>query len=451
MLQKLTAWLLKPVHRFFENELIRRLVRNSGYLFSSTSISSALGMLQGILVARMLGVENFGVLGAITLFTSVVNKLASFRMSELVVKFVGEYSELQDNERAAAVYKFAAIAEFFTSIFAFLLVQLLAPLAAQHLAKDPATTYLFRIYGSIILANFMLESSTGLLQISDRFNRMAAINIAQSVVTLSLITITFLTRGTLTQVVLSYLAGKFIGAAAISTAAVLTANHLWGSGWQRVPVRILSGSYRQLIHFGISTNISASISLLTKDSEVLWVSFFRSPLEAGYYKLALALSNIVQMPVSPLPQATYPELSRQAARQQWGNMRYIMRQGSILAGGYSILAVIGLIFLGPTIISLLYTPEFLPAYPALLILLVGLLFTNTMYWRRGVLLSLGHPDYPAKVNLILAGIKTMLVILLVPRYGYMAAAALLAGFYIVNSTIMAIKIRWLFREKAANA
>ena len=450
MLHKLTEWLLKPFQRFFENELIRRLVKNSSYLFSSTSISAALSMLQGILVARLLGVESFGVLGTITLFTSVVNKLASFRMSELVVKYVGEYSEADEENRAAAIYKLASIVEAFTSVFAFLLILLLAPLAAQYLAKDPSTTNLFRVYGLIIPANFMMESSVGLLQILDRFRRMATINVVQSIVTLTLISITYFAQGDMMQIVFSYLVGKIIGASGITIAAILVANQQWGAGWWRTPIKLLKTKYRELLHFGVSTNLSASISLITKDSEVLWVSFFRSPLEAGYYKLALALANIVQMPVSPMPQATYPELSRQAARSQWANMRYIMRQGSTLAGGYTFLATIALIFLGPWIISTLYTSEYMPAYPALLILLAGLLFANTFYWRRGALLSLGHPDFPAKVNSLLAGIKVILVIVLVPQYGYLAAAALLSGFYISNSTIMTLKIRSILAERSAS-
>jgi len=81
--------LRQPIDRFLENELFRRVVKNSGYLFSTTGVSAVLSMIQGILAARILGVEGFGVLGTITMFTSVVNKFASFRMGELVVKYVG--------------------------------------------------------------------------------------------------------------------------------------------------------------------------------------------------------------------------------------------------------------------------------------------------------------------------------------------------------------------------
>ena len=83
MLELLTGKLGGLFNRLFGSELIQRVVKNSGYLFSATGVSAVLSMVQSIFVARLLGVTDFGILGTITLFTSVVNKFASFRMSEL--------------------------------------------------------------------------------------------------------------------------------------------------------------------------------------------------------------------------------------------------------------------------------------------------------------------------------------------------------------------------------
>ena len=65
----------------------------------------------------MLGIVGFGILGAITQFTSVVNKFASFRMGELVIKYVGHYHGNRRPPRAAAaVFKAAALAEMLASL-----------------------------------------------------------------------------------------------------------------------------------------------------------------------------------------------------------------------------------------------------------------------------------------------------------------------------------------------
>jgi O-antigen/teichoic acid export membrane protein len=447
MFQSFKDWLQKLFNQLFGNEIFRRMVKNSGYLFSARGITAALSMLQGILTARMLGVANFGILGAITLFTSVVNRFASFRMSELVIKYVGYYTEADEPEHAAAIFKTAVIVEFFTTLVAFALVLLLAPFGARYLAKDPAAVNWFMIYGLVIPANMIYESSTGLLQIFDRFGRFASINIIQGTVTLSLIVIIFFTQGTMLEVLLAYLIGKIVGSNGLTHAALSEASKQWGKHWYKTPLKILQPKKGELVHFAVSTNISSTISLITKDSEVLWVSFFRNPLEAGYYKLALSLANIAQLPIAPLPQATYPELSRQIAKKQFDNAKYVMRQGSILAGSYTLAAAIGLLFLGKPLISIVYGAEYLPAFPALLILIVGYLIANTFYWRRPALLALGYPEFPAKVNFVLAAIKIMATILLVPVYGYLASATLLASFYAAGSFIFVSKIRSIFKKE----
>jgi O-antigen/teichoic acid export membrane protein len=54
---------------------------------------------------------------------------------------------------------------------------------------------------------------------------------------------------------------------------------------------------------------------------------------------------------------------------------------------------------------------------------------------------MGHPDFPTRVNLVLAVMKIVGVLLLVPRFGYLASAALLAGSYILGVTVSVFKFR----------
>jgi O-antigen/teichoic acid export membrane protein len=430
-------------NRLIGNELIRRVVKNSGYLFSATGAAAALSMVQSILVARLLGVTDFGILATITLFTSVVNKFASFRMSELVIKYVGQYSVEGDETRAAAVFKSAALLETLTSFIAFGLIWLLAPLGAEFIAKDVTTTDWFILYGLIVLANFMAESSTGLMQIFDRYKIIAGVTLGQSLLTLGLIGIVYIYQGGLFEVVLAYMGGKIAGALSLAIGALLVATRRWGPRWWLTPIGLLRDRAREFSRFAISTNISATINLVNKDGELLWVSALTGPTGAGYYKLALSLANLIQLPVSPLPQATYPELSREVASKNWGNMRYILRQGSLIAMGYTVAAGVFLLIFGMPLIAILYTPEYLPAYPALLILMVGLLVANTFYWNRIALLSLGLADYPAKVNSIAAVLKVIGIIIIVPVFGYLGSAALLSGYYIFS---VSLNVRKTFGE-----
>jgi len=79
--------------------------------------------------------------------------------------------------------------------------------------------------------------------------------------------------------------------------------------------------------------------------------------------------------------------------------------------------------------------------------MAGLLVANTFYWNRVALLALGLPDYPAKVNLVAAGLKIAGILLFVPIYGYLGSAALLAGFYFVSITLNVRKTLSVLRER----
>jgi len=92
------------------------------------------------------------------------------------------------------------------------LIWLLAPLGARYFAKDPGVADWFVIYGLIVIANLISESSVGLLQIFDRFRRMALLNVIQSLVTLAIIAFVYVNQGGFLGILLAYLAGKVIGA-----------------------------------------------------------------------------------------------------------------------------------------------------------------------------------------------------------------------------------------------
>lgn len=441
MWQSFNTWLQERYHWLFKNPLVRRVIKNSSYLFSATGAAAAISMLQGILVARLLGVAGFGILGTIILFTSVINKFCSFRMSEFVIKYVGHYNQENDHERAAAIFKTAAILEIGASLVAFVLILLLAPLGARFFVKDGSATVYFMAYGLIVLANLMAESSTGLLQFYDRFRYIGILLVMQSFITFSLILVIYFKEGGFLGVLLAYVVGKTFGALGLSIAAIREANRQWSRGWWRVNINVIRPVARDLLNFAVSTNISATINLVNKDGDLLWVSLLRGPLEAGYYRLAMSLINIVQMPVSPLPPATYPELSREAASNNWNNFRQILKQGSRLAGSYTSVAVLFLVIFGKPLIARLYGAEYLPAYPALMILMVGFLVANTFYWNRIALLSVGLPEFPMKVNSILAVFKIIGIVFFVPMYGYLASAVLLTGYYVSSVTAAVIKLR----------
>jgi O-antigen/teichoic acid export membrane protein len=427
-------WVRNNINRLRRNPLTSRMIRNSSYVFSANTLSAVLSMAQSVLAARLLGVEAFGILGAITQFASVINRITSFRMSELVVSYIGEFTSEGKKQHSAALFKAASLTEIASALIAFILLVALAPLGARVLAKDPNTVGIFILYGFSVLANFFAESSTGLLQIFDRFQSIAIITVIQGVVTLILILMAFLSDGTLNEVVIAYLVGKIIWAVLISFMALRTAREQWGRNWWKSPLSLIAERRKDLTRFAISTNLSGTINLITRDSDILWLSALSNPLQVGYYKVAKAFMNILLVPVTPLISTTYREVAREIASKRWANVRYLLRSGSLIAGAWTVPASLGLLILGPWFV-MIYGPEFSPAYPIILVFLIGVIAVNIFYWNRSVLLPLGMPDFPTKIGFIAAVLQISGMLLLVPGGGAIAMAGMMSLYFLVTAGV----------------
>jgi O-antigen/teichoic acid export membrane protein len=452
MVDRLPSPLRQVAQRLAANPLLQRVIRNSGYLFSAKTGSAALSFFQSILAARLIGVVQLGLLGAITQFAGLINRLTSFRMGDLVMSYVGEYIASDQDEHAAAVFRTAGLAEVATSILAYLLVVALAPLAERILTPGHDMHGLFALYGLTVLANLMAESSNGLLQIFDRYRLIAVITVGQSLLTLGMIVLAFVTQGGLRAVVMAYLVGKVVWAVAISAAALWEARRQWGPGWWRAPYSLIAPRRREMVRFALSTNITATLTLVTRDSEMLWLNALASPLQAGYYKVALAFMNILLIPVDPLISTTYREVAREVGGRRWQNVRYLLRSGSLLSALWTVPASLGLVVLGPWIIDHTYGATFGPAYASLMVLIVGVAAVNVFYWNRNVLLPMGMPEYPTKVYLVAAVLRIGGILLLVPIYGAIGMAALLSAFFVGTAGVLVVKtLREIQRAEAEPA
>ena len=422
---------LSPLWNTFTNDkLLQRIVKNTGYLLSSNVASMGLSMAQSILAARLLGVAGFGIIATITAFASMLNRLFSFRMNELVVKYFGESVLQQKPERAAAVVKAALLGEAASAILSFIVILFLAPLAASKLADDTATTNLFILYGTMVLANFATETSMGILQVRNKFKNQAVINLIGSFLTAAIIVWAFIAKKGLMEVMAAYLVGKFVVGLGTAALGWREMQKDFGSGWLRTSFIHLP-PFKELFGFAFSTNISSTVIMLVRDNEALWIAWFLSPVEVGYAKTALAIINLVQIPITPFISTTYPEINAAVTQKDWPLLRRLLKRVTLISGGWTGITAIGLALFGRWLLGF-YGADFQPAFVPMLLFLAGLGFANIFFWNRPLLLSLGLPMVPYRISLWCGIAKIALAVLLVPKLGLNFEAVLLSLFFIIS-------------------
>jgi O-antigen/teichoic acid export membrane protein len=376
----------------------------------------------------------------------VLNRLTSFRIDELVIRYVRLYQERGETQKAAAVYKLAAILESLGAILAFILIVWLAPLGVSLFSDLSDVETWFILYGTLALINLVFDSSDGILKVFDRFDAKAVIEIAQSAVRLGLTILVFITGGGLLELILAELAGRLLRSVAVVWLAIRTVREKWGPDWLSTPFSVLKEDRRSLLTFAFSTNLSATISLVSKDSEDLWVNAFLGNVVGGFYNVARTLNGLLQIPVSPLPATTYPELSRAVAQKDWKSVSTVLKRGSLIASIYSLPVSTFLIIFGRSLIGLYLGPAYSAAdiqivYQALVILLLGFSFVNIFYWNRAALLAFNRPVFPTIVNFAGMLLKVSVILVFGSALGATGFAAALIGYYIFTVSLAVMRVR----------
>ena len=410
--------------------LFARVLRNSGYLFSSTFVSAALGFVQGILIVRLLGIKDYGALTAVMLFASSVNRFLSFRMSEVTVKYLGEALAHDDQARAAALAKWIGLAEALTSVLAYLVLFFLS----AWFADDAAPAGLYRFYGLFLLANLVYETSTGVLQATDKFKRVAFANLLQSITTFSIVTLAFFMQWGMFEILTAYLVGKTLAALVVTGSALAELTRRLGAGWARASFALIL-DWKSIARFALSTNVNGTVNLFARDNIPLYIKYFVSDTALGYFRLATSLINLVMLPVEPFIWPTYAEITKTIAQKQWDATRRLLKQVSLIGAAWTLLAGAGLATLGWWFIPFAYDVAAAPVIVCVLILLIGYGVANTANWNRPLLLALGRPNDPLIVATVTGAIELILIVLLVPSGGYLVAAGIFA-WYLASSILI---------------
>lgn len=426
----------------------RRMLSNSAWLSGATAVTTALNAIQGVLIGRVLGLSAFGVLGLVVTFVTLFNRLTSFRLDEFVVRSLTR-PDSPSNRRSAAAIKLSLGVEVSAALLAFVLLWAAAPLGARLAIHTPDAYVLIRAYGAVVLVNAVAETTQGILQVYGRYRTCSLASIVGSAVSLAGAGTALWFGWGLGGVVGARIVGEVASATVLASAALVEVRRQLNPGWWSAPLRTLAPERAQITKFILSTNGSLTLSMLTKDGDVLWLGLFRGPAEAGLFRLAQLIAGLIMVPAGLMAPSIFPDVAGRAARLRWEEFRTLLHRASVLVASYVLPAIALMALIRTPVIRGLWGADFTPAGPALIILAVGMGLGAIVFWGRLGLLALDRADYLMKVHLVIVPLKLIGVLALVPTFGYLGSAALLAMVYAGAGAACAWKVRELARRGAA--
>lgn len=188
-----------------EDELFGTLFKNSSYLISAGLITSVISFVQSIIVARYLGVNQYGLLALVFSYVMIVNQFFDFRIWELITKYGAEYRAKDEKGKCLATIKIGYGIDVCSSIAAVFVTIFLSKIVARVVFHKPEMAGIASIYAFSLLVGNINNSSSAVLKIFDRFSWVGVQNIMCSVIGISLIGIALVLKWDLRGIVTTYL------------------------------------------------------------------------------------------------------------------------------------------------------------------------------------------------------------------------------------------------------
>lgn len=395
-------------------------------IYASTMIGQALilgiGVVTGILAARMLGPAGRGELAAVVIWPMGIVTVLSLGINQAIAYAVGSKQFDVDEVTTATI-----VIGFAQSAIAVLAGLIIVP----HVLERYSPTVQQLGLGFVLFTPALILSgySGNLFQGRQELRLFNLIRVIPAIVYMTgLVAVLLFHAVSLKAVVAAQIAG-FVSSLVIG--AALAFQRL------RPRLRFRWKAVTALLHFGWRTQVTNLANQFNQRVDQLILSLFVPPQQLGLYAVAVTLSNAITV----FPQAagivTFSRGSGQARTDAHATIGTSFR-ASLL---WLCVACLGLFLLAPVLIRTVFGPGFNGSVLACRILLPGALMIGLNQVLYNGCSALGRPGLPSIAEGISMVITAVGLYLLVPRYGYIGAAIVSSIAYTVSFLTMLIIAR----------
>jgi O-antigen/teichoic acid export membrane protein len=424
--------------RWFRDAHFRSLLKNSSYLAASRAVAGVAGIAILIFAGRGLGVTLFGLLILISSYAQAASGLSKFQSWQLVVKYGGAALTAGDPQTFKHATGFALALDLISGIIGMVAAMALLPFLGPLFQIPDEYLWLAMIYCAL-LPTMGAATPSGVLRALDRFDLISWQGTADPIARAILAGIAWWQGYSLPAYVAIWFATNLGGDL-----------FLWFLAWRELKRRDLLRGIRPTLkpkelpgawRFAINVNLTSSLMTAWGAIARLIVGALVGPAAAGLYRIAAKLADSAQKPADLLAKAYFPEVMRMdlATKHPWK----LMLRGITLAAGFGVIATLLVVLAGKAVLAALLGPDFVAAYPVLLVMLGVPLLAMLSFPLPSMLYALDRTDAPLKARLVATVAYFAIIVPLTTRFDTVGAAA---AFVIGNAVMVVVLVFYLRRE-----
>lgn len=393
-----------------------RVARNASWSLASGVVAFATGAASSVVLARLLGPEDFGTYALVLLSGAILGILINLGIPHAATKYVAEYEGR--GERETAGLALVALGRLQLAMAAAVAVPafLVAPWL-ERVFHAPGFTVAFRILLVGLVPSVIAGLTLAGIQGFQDYRRATLISLAGSV---------FL----FTTTVGLLIAGAGVRGAVGAIAATTLLGAVLGIRCTRRHVRpSLRGSLPAQARRKMRRYLPAVSAVLLLDlvvwqrSEVLFLGIFRSPKEVAWYALAFgAAATVMRLLPRALSSVLSPVASGLYGARDPVGMHILFRTGSRYLTIIAAPIVVGGAVLGRPLLTTVYGHEYGPAAAVFPVVLIAAGFGAVGSVTASIQTGIERQDLVLKVALVATAINLGLDLALIPTWGIMGAA-----------------------------
>ncbi|HET7471164.1 MAG TPA: oligosaccharide flippase family protein [Gemmatimonadales bacterium] len=430
----------------------RRLIGNSAWLLSANAAALGLGFLQMLILARVLGPTPYGLLALVMTYPATVNQVFDSRAWEAATSYLVRYRAEGNAAKAAAVAKLCYLVDATTALLALLVVVVSAPWAARVFLKDPALSPLVMAFAVTILAGVPAGTSLVLLRVAGRFRLVALQNLLNASLRFAAVVTALFVVGSLQAVVGAYVVAMLAGALVSIWMGRVGARAV-GLGGLRVILAarldLLRGDGGGIARFLTITNVNGLLKVAQRQGDILLVGYYLGPAAAGFIRLARSFSDLLNVPVAPVYEASYPTFASLWRHRQVSELRRLARRVTQSSAAFGLAGALVLVVAGGTLLRLTAGAQYGPAtVPLQLFAAATGLAVSTSVWHP-LLVAMDRPG--RSLVAMAAGVIVQLAVLVagVSLLGASAAGVAYLAFYLTWIPIVGLTLLSVHRHVRA--
>jgi len=390
----------------FKSKRLQQFARNSLSLFIGSKFQAILLFIQSIVVARSLGVSQYGKWAIVVSICGLAMNFLTFRTAEVLGKFFVELRVNRDFNNLGLIIKKTLFLELLTRVIAMAVILALS-MVAVNLFKGPDNMSVYLFYGLSFFLQFFGAVWFCVERDHSNYKTIAVLTFLKALLRLLMIVFLFLVLKKANLLALSF--SFFFSSLVVVLIKIIRTEKMlsnYGELSLRKIFRIKTDTvtrshpvFKEYWQFVKASYLSTSVTSIMKKIDVLAVGFFFSSESVGLLKLGKNISRIIQDVATNMARPVYQEFNELISKGKHKRiLNFLKKNLKYYLGGLFILLLVISLFIEP-FINMVYGPEFLAASFYFRIYLILVFMELGGFWSNPLLLALKGWNYKLKILL----------------------------------------------------